>query len=316
METDQKNTDHIEAYVSYLLEVRHVSDLTAISYRHDLALFNSFLDERGIGILAVTPMDARRYGASMIRGKDYKPATVNRMLSTLRGFYRHLVKNGQCQTNPFSRIEGSPRFRRLPEVIGRQEIERLLSIPFHNFSGLRDTVMFHLFYSTGCRLSELLAVNVGDLELDDERLLVHGKGNRQRYVFLNPGTKALVIHYLDQRAVFLSEHGATTGSDSHALLLGSRGKRLSASSVHSIFEKYRRLLGLRTRFTPHMLRHSFATHLLDNDSGIRIVQELLGHASISTTQIYTHVTKERLRSVYEHSHPHGRKKKWKSEERP
>ncbi len=316
MGTDPNSTDHIEAYVSYLQEVRHVSALTVISYRHDLTLFKSFLAERGIGVLEVTPMDARRYGASMIRGKDYKPATVNRMLSTLRGFYRHLVKNGLCQTNPFGRIEGSPRFRRLPEVISRQEMERILSIPFHDFLGLRDTVMFHLFYSTGCRLSELLAVNVEDLELDDERLLVHGKGNRQRYVFLNPGTKALVIHYLEQRAVFQAGHGVTTGADSHALLLGSRGKRLSASSVHSIFEKYRRLLGLRTRFTPHMLRHSFATHLLDNDSGIRIVQELLGHASISTTQIYTHVTKERLRSVYEHSHPHGRKKKWKSEERP
>lgn len=316
MGTAQDTTDHIAAYVSYLLEVRHVSDLTAISYRHDLELFNSFLVKRGIGILEVTPMDARRYGAALIHTDGYKPATINRRLSTLRGFYRHLMKNGLCQTNPFGRIESSPRYRRLPEVISRQEIERLLSIPFHDFLGLRDSVMFHLFYSTGCRLSELLAVNIDDLELEDERLLVHGKGNRQRYVFLNPSTKSLVSYYLEQRSVFQAEQGTTGGPDSHALLLGSRGKRLSASSVHSIFEKYRRLLGLRTRFTPHMLRHSFATHMLDNDSGIRIVQELLGHASISTTQIYTHVTKERLRSVYEHSHPHGRKKKWKSEERP
>lgn len=305
-----------EHYLSYLSEVRHLSPLTVASYGHDLTGYLAFLAERQIGVLEATTMDARRYTATLMREARYGATTINRKLSTLRGLYRYLQKQGTCTTNPFGRIEGNPRHRRLPDVLGRSEVVRILSVPVQDFRDLRDSVMFHLFYATGCRLAELLAANVGDLELKDERMLVRGKGNRQRYVFLNPATVALVGHYLPQRQAYQLEAGITEGPDTHALLIGKGGKRLSASSVHSIFEKYRKLLGLGTRFTPHMLRHSFATHMLDNDSGIRIVQELLGHASISTTQIYTHVTQQRLRSVYEHSHPHGRKEPWKSEEQP
>jgi len=306
----------IDDYLAYLTEIRHLSPHTLVSYRHDLSSCARFLASRKLGIREATPLDGRRYVAFLLREKGYGNTSVNRMLSTLRGFYLHLQKNGLCETNPFGRIEGSPRYRRLPDVLEREDVERILRVPITDFASLRDSMMFHLFYSTGCRLSELLGADLADLEVSDERLLVRGKGNRQRYVFLNPSTIALLSRYLPLRQAFQAEFGVHEGNDCRALLIGNRGKRLSASSVHSIFGKYRKLLGFSTRFTPHMLRHSFATHMLDNDSGIRIVQELLGHASISTTQIYTHVTQRRLRSVYEHSHPHGRKEKWKSEEQP
>jgi site-specific recombinase XerD len=133
-------------------------------------------------------------------------------------------------------------------------------------------------------------------------------------VFLSPRTKRLLDEYLPQRDLWRVSHGTANNADLHPLMLNHQGKRLSASSVHSIFRKYQVKLGIQKQFTPHVFRHSFATHMLDNDSGIRVVQELLGHASISTTQIYSHVSNERLRSVYEKCHPHGRKKKWNSGE--
>lgn len=299
--------DTIKTYLTYLEEVRKVSPYTVVSYAHDLRLFSQFLAQRELSVAEFTPLDARRYTAYIMREKKYKPATVNRMLSTLRGLYQYAIRYEVCTTNPFLRIAGNPRYRRLPEVLSRDDILRILSFPVHDFLSLRDSMMMHLFYSTGCRLAELLAANVGDVELSDERMLVHGKGNRQRYVFINPSTKKLLEDYLVQRRQYLEDH-RDENIDLSALFIGSRGKRLSASTVHSIFTKYRIQLGLRTKFTPHMLRHSFATHMLDNDSSIRIVQELLGHASISTTQIYTHVSSARLHAVYERSHPHGRKK--------
>ena len=298
------NLVQVESYLEYIREIRRLSAFTATCYRHDLSRYLSFLERRDLDILEVTAMDARRFIADLLNNRSMKSPTVNRMLSTLRGFYRYAMKQGACSQNPFSRIEGSARYRRLPSVLSRSEVISILSSPVATFFDLRNSVMFHLFYSTGCRLSELLQANIEDLDLPQERMLVQGKGKRQRFVFINPQTRVLLLRYLDQREQFLLGNTENT----RALLIGNRGRRLSASSVHSIFEKYRLRHGLHTRFTPHVLRHSFATHMLDNESGIRIVQELLGHASISTTQIYTHVSQERLRSVYEQSHPHGRKK--------
>ena len=306
----------LEHYLAYLHEVRHLSDHTVRSYGNDLGEYLDFLGEYGVALCKASFTDARRYTGHLIRDRSYHPATVNRKLSSLRGFYRYLMVRSLCTMNPFGRIEGNTRYRRLPETLDRETIVRILSFDIHDFESLRDSMMFHLFYSTGCRLSELLDANVDDLELADERLLVRGKGKRQRYVFLNPSTVRMLERYLPQRRLMVASKGTSSDSDRRALLVGSRGKRLSVSSVHSIFGKYRKLLGIVGRFTPHMVRHSFATHMLDNDSGIRIVQELLGHASISTTQIYTHVSQQRLRRVYERSHPHGRKEAWKSEEQP
>ncbi len=297
----------VESYLLYLKEIRRLSELTVTSYRHDLKLYLDFLALRAIDIHEVTSHDARHYSARIIQEKKYSITSVNRMLSTLRGLYRFQIKQGNCTINPFARIEGNTRYRRLPQVLSRNDMVRILSIPVITFDDLRNSVMFHLFYSTGCRLSELLSADIEDLDIQQERLLVKGKGNRERYVFLNPSTIILLQRYLKQRSEFLLSLKDSEKSDSGAILIGKRGKRLSASSVHSIFGQYRLKLGLHARFTPHMIRHSFATHLLDNDSGIRIVQELLGHASISTTQIYTHISHGRLRSVYEKSHPHGRK---------
>lgn len=308
----QDNQAHIESYLAYLKEVRHLSEHTLTAYRNDLKRLNDFLTERSLSLLDTTHADARRFTGRLLQ-KKYAPATVNRTLAAIRGFYRYAYRTGLCSVNPFDRIEGTSRRRRLPEVLSRREVMEILSVPPTDFLSLRNSVMFHLFYATGCRLSELLAVDIGDVDVAEERILVLGKGSRQRFVFLNPSAKALLLRYLPLRRQWQTEHGVTEEPDSRALLIDTRGKRLSASSVHSIFDTYRIKLGLGKRFTPHVLRHSFATHMLNNGSDIRLVQELLGHASISTTQIYTHVSNERLRAVYEHSHPHGRNGRWNSE---
>ncbi len=298
-----KPYETINNYLEYLEGVRHLSGNTITAYREDLDIFTLFLKEREVAIDQVTYLDARRFAAYLLRERGFKPNTVNRKLSTLRGFYRYAVQQSVVEFNPFSRISGTPRYRRLPEVLSRQEVKQVLAHPYNDFLGLRDSLIMNLFYSTGCRRSELLNANLEDLELADERLKVVGKGDKERYVFINPATKALLSDYLPQREGWITNKGEKTG----ALLVGSRGKRLSPASLQCIFDRYRQELGLLKNFTPHTLRHSFATHMLDRDSGIRVVQELLGHASISTTQIYTHVSSARLKAVYEKTHPHGRK---------
>jgi site-specific recombinase XerD len=289
METkEQDNQREFDTYILYLQNVRSLALHTVASYRCDLEKLNLFLRSRELGVYEVTHEDARRFSGALMQ-RAYATATINRMLAAVRGFYTYAYKTGKCQLNPFSRISGTSRHRRLPSVLSKDEVHRILSQPYTDFLGLRDLMLFHLFYSTGCRLSELLTADLKDVELEQSRMLVMGKGSKERYVFLNPRTEELLKTYLPQRAGWQTCNGIKDGDDLQALLVNHSGKRLSASSVHSIFRKYQLKLGIQKQFTPHVFRHSFATHMLDNDSGIRIVQELLGHSSISTTQIYSHV---------------------------
>lgn len=302
-----ENLREIDGYLAYISNVRSLSERTVVSYRCDLAKLAAFLQERSLGVYEVTYEDARRFSGKLMQ-RAYAPASINRILAAARSFYLHAYRTGKCAFDPFSRIGGVGRRRRLPSVLSREEILSVLEQEGTGFLFIRDMMLFNLFYCTGCRLSELLSMNLGDLELQEGRILVRGKGSKERYVFLSPRAKRLLDGYLPQRELWRVSHGIAHDADSHPLMLNHKGKRLSASSVHSIFRKYQVKLGIQKQFTPHVFRHSFATHMLDNDSGIRVVQELLGHASISTTQIYSHVSNERLRSVYEKSHPHGRKK--------
>ncbi|MHC1693238.1 MAG: tyrosine-type recombinase/integrase [Sphaerochaetaceae bacterium] len=309
METKaQENRREIDDYLQYIKSVRLLSERTVTAYACDLAKLGTFLKERDMGVYEVVFEDARRFSAFLL-GHYHAPASINRTLAAVRNFYLHAFRTGHCASNPFSRINGTPRGRRLPSVLSKEEVQLVIGQPYVDFPAFRDIMMFNLFYSTGCRLSELLAIGLQDIDRPEMRILVHGKGSRERYVFLTPKTARMLDGYLPQREAWQLAHGVKNPSDRQALMLNLHGKRLSASSVHSIFRKYQLKLGIQKRFTPHVFRHSFATHMLDNDSGIRIVQELLGHASISTTQIYSHVSNERLRRVYERSHPHGRKEK-------
>jgi site-specific recombinase XerD len=301
-----ENESLVDSYLIYLEQIRSLSPLTVISYKNDLYQFLGYLKENNLDLKAIKYIEARRYIAQIINSKEFKNTSINRKISSLRQFYQFLVKQQQLSINPFERIAAAKRGRRLPHLLSLEEVERLLSIEELDFISLRDKLIFNLFYSTGCRLSELLNANIRDLELEDERMIVKGKGSVERYVFINPQTTVTLERYLREKEAYQIGLKNITNDDLEALLIGERGKRLSPSSLHSIFEKYRKKLAIGLRFTPHMLRHSFATHMLDNDASIRVVQKLLGHKSIATTQIYTHVSRQRLRQVYEKSHPHGK----------
>ena len=230
-----------------------------------------------------------------------------RILTSCHTFFTYLEKNSEMDFNPFDSISLRSGGRRLPSVLTVEEVRELLSLPRNGFIEERDHILFLFLYNTGCRISEALSVDVSDIEWGERRIKILGKGNKERYVFLSK--KALFEikeEYLPQREAYLSEKGRT---GEKALFIGERGGRLPFSTSHIIFDEYREKLGWQKDFTPHTLRHSFATHLMDKGADIRIVQEMLGHESISTTQIYTHVSRAKLKKVYMDTHPHGKGKK-------
>jgi len=303
VEIQAKNHALIDEFLSYLRNVQGYSDKTVISYAHDLKRLDDFLSKNSLYVGNMVFEDARRFAASLY-DENLSCATINRILSANRSFFHSLCENGIMDVQPFKRVKGAKKKQRIPTVLTTEEVHRILNYPISDYKSLLAVTMFNVFYSTGCRLSEVLDMQLKDMSLDDRKILVTGKGSKQRYVFLTPRTVELLKVYLVQRDEVLEKNGVI---GENILLINSKGKRLPVSTVHSIFDKYGVALGLTKKFTPHVFRHSFATHLLDNNSDIRIVQVLLGHESIGTTQIYTHVTGKKLEEVYRSKHPHGRK---------
>ena len=297
-----QNRAYIDSFLSYLKDVQGYSEKTVISYAHDLKRLDEFLVSHDLGVSEMVYEDARAFVADLY-DQNLSHASINRILSGNRMFFRSLLENSVVKVDPFKRVSGAKNTRKIPTVLAREEIEMILSCPTDDYTSLMEVTMFNLFYSTGCRLSEVMDMKIQDIDFDRRRILVTGKGNKQRFVFLTNRAKEMLGQYLPQRNEVLSRLRA---EDDGTVLINSKGKKLPLSTVHSIFDKYRLRLGLSKKFTPHVFRHSFATHLIDNDSDIRVVQVLLGHESIGTTQIYTHVTGKRLEEVYRNSHPHGR----------
>lgn len=297
-----QNRAYIDSFLSYLKDVQGYSEKTVISYAHDLKRLDEFLVSHDLGVSEMVYEDARAFVADLY-DQNLSHASINRILSGNRMFFRSLLENSVVKVDPFKRVSGAKNTRKIPTVLAREEIEMILSCPTDDYTSLMEVTMFNLFYSTGCRLSEVMDMKIQEIDFDRRRILVTGKGNKQRFVFLTNRAKEMLGQYLPQRNEVLSRLKA---EDDGTVLINSKGKKLPLSTVHSIFDKYRLRLGLSKKFTPHVFRHSFATHLIDNDSDIRVVQVLLGHESIGTTQIYTHVTGKRLEEVYRNSHPHGR----------
>jgi site-specific recombinase XerD len=304
------NETAVAEYLDYLRTVRKLSDNTVLSYGNDLKKLLDFLDAHSYSIFELPDSAARNFVKDLSeKSPALSRSSIDRTLCGVRNFYRYAFRLAYCPSNPFSGVGMGRKRIRLPQVLSKDEVRKIVELPWDDFQSLRDVTMFNLFYSTGCRLSEIIAMDETDIEWSEARILVTGKGAKDRYVFLTPQALSLLSNYVPRKRELQKRYGIDDADDVPALLVNLRGKRLSAGGVHSIFETYQIKLGMQKHFTPHVLRHSFATHLLDNDSGIRVVQELLGHSSLSTTQIYAHVSNERLRKVYLHSHPHGRKEK-------
>lgn len=297
----------VDRFLRYLKVERNCSELTIKSYREDLLILSEYLAEtlgRTPKPAEITPLDLRTY-VSALHEAGYAKTSVSRRLASLRSFFRFCQREDLCQTNPAKPLRNPRRDRKLPHFLTGAEIGKLLSAPSGQESmGMRDRAMLETLYSAGLRVSELVGINMDDLDLEDGLVRVRGKGKRERLAPLGSFAIKAIRRWSKRRVV---AKGMPKRGDS-PLFLNKFGKRISTRSVGRMLEKYLKQTGLDTRTSPHTLRHSFATHLLDSGADIRSVQELLGHKSLVTTQIYTHVSTVGLRQAYEKAHPRAKSK--------
>lgn len=309
----------IEDYLAYLSAVRGLSERTVKSYREDLGRWAAHFDAAnpGASLDAAGPRDIRAFAAGLL-SEGLAGASVNRAFAAIRGFYRHRVRYGGLVVDPSRDIDSMPNPRSLPKFLFEEEMSELLALAKgEDFRAIRDRALLEFLYSTGCRVAEVADLDPTRLNLAAGSAKVRGKGAKERIVFIAPPARRALADYLPMRAALLSTMtaGARTGEGtrrrdpSKFVFLASKGNALTRRGIEWIVEGYAERLaakrGLRKRISPHAFRHSFATHLVGRGADIRAVQELLGHASISTTQVYTHVDMERLKRVYDLAHPHG-----------
>ncbi len=284
----------LEAYSRYLTAERNLSPYTLRNYRSDLQDFARYLEaEEGADLLAVDRQMLRRYLARL-REAGVAAASIGRKVSTVRSFYRYLVREGHLPADPLAAVRGPKREFRLPTVLTKEHLTALIEAADADTpQGLRDRAILELTYAAGVRLSEAVGMDVASVDLGERTARVWGKGRKERVVLMGEPAAEALRRYLTQARPKLARGGET------ALFVNRDGGRLSGRSVQLIVRRHALRAGLDQRVFPHLLRHSFATHMLDGGAELRVVQELLGHASANTTQIYTHVTEERQRHVYD-----------------
>jgi integrase/recombinase XerC len=283
-------------YLAMLAAERNRSAYTLRNYATDLRAYFAFLEDNGrIDLASVDRHVVRSYLASLMDTK-VAPGSIARKLSTLRSFYRYLVQTGRAEANPCEGMRGPKRERRLPSFLTEEEVSALVMSPDDGKSqGLRNRALLELMYAAGVRVGEVFSLNVADLELspDGGLLRVRGKGNKQRVVLVGKPAARALKRYLRQARPHLAK------GPQEALFINRDGERLSMRAVQTIVRKAALASGLDKRAHPHLLRHTFATHMLDGGADLRVVQELMGHANANTTQIYLHVTEARQRQVYD-----------------
>ena len=290
-------------YLQSCRNIRTLSERTLQAYARDIQSWFQFLEQENIEADRAD-RDAARLYISSLSMRQLSPSTINRTLSSLKGFYGHLEKKQLSDGNPFSGVRSQKKSNNLPVYLTNREIETLLDAARgSSFEALRDTVLFELLYSTGCRVSELCRLNVDAVKKD--RILIRGKGGRQRYIFIGRSARESLEAYLPARMKKMTEKKTPV---KQALILDQRMDRLTTRGVYYIIQKYLRKTGLNRKVGAHAFRHAFATEMLNEGADIRVVQEMLGHASLSTTQVYTHTGIERIRRVYRQAHPHGRER--------
>ncbi len=293
--------EHINSFIEYLRIERNYSKNTIESYLIDISDFKDFLIEANGELPILDDIDyltIRSYLAKL-QGRQLARSTILRKLSSLRSFLKYLYRRGYVKIDPTSNLSSPKLQRKLPDFLELFEVELLLSAPDTNTNiGLRDLAIMELLYSTGMRIGELLALDLNDLDITNAIVKVRGKGRKERIIPVGKTAIDAIKRYLEVRQELASD------KHSPALFLSERGNRLPGSaSVRRRIEKYAKTAGIKKKITPHTLRHTFATHMLNAGADLRSVQEMLGHVNLSTTQIYTHLTAERLKKVYEKAHP-------------
>ncbi len=332
--TMEEGSATVEQFLHYLKFEKRFSEHTAKCYGADLAQFAAFLQNGTNGspsegapqgqpayageggaatavatqteqevdqrLLAVD-VDAARAYLAHLNEKGYSKATIARKLATLRSFYKFLVKTNRCSSNPMTAIRTPKQDKKLPRFLEYEEVKRLLETPpTDSWLGSRDRAILETLYSTGIRVSELVALNMDDIDFLSEVIHVRGKGKKERVAPISSSALQAIQHYMEYRNKRAQNN---SHFDARVLFVNKHGQRLSTRSVRRKMDKYLKMAGLDPAISPHTLRHSFATHMLNNGADLRSVQELLGHQSLSTTQVYTHLTTRKLKEVYEDAHP-------------
>ena len=294
--------DAIESFIITLDKERNFSLHTIKAYKNDLNRFNSFLNQ-GTSIIILKKInrnDIRKF-LSDEYDNNFTSKTVARRLATIKSFFKNLVKTELIEENIAIHINSPKVAKKLPSFINKSLIDVLMNSPsLDTLIGVRDRSVLELFYSTGMRLSELVNINIGDFHLNKKLLRVIGKGKKERMIPYGRAAESAIEHYLKMRNISFNPVFAKT-----PLFVNSKEKRISTRTIQRRMNNYIKLVADGKRVGPHLLRHTFATHLLDNGADITAVKDLLGHSSLSSTQIYTHVSIEKLKKDYTQAHPHG-----------
>jgi len=296
----------VDEFIDHLRSLKVSSPHTIRCYASDIVSFASFLEGQfsSIGHFSWSDVDVThvRQFVMELSMQGYSKRSIARKISSLRSFFKYLVNKRLIKFNPAIFIRAPKIPMRLPKTLTVSEVEKLLETPDVNTpEGLRDKAILEVLYATGMRVGELVRLNCSDVNLSTGEVIVTGKGGKQRIVLLGEAAIQALNEYISKaRETFLS------GKTTDALFLGRHGSRLTERQVHRLVVKYSLMAGLKVHVTPHVLRHSFATHMLEGGADIRIVQELLGHASLSTTQIYTRTSRAHLKRIYDLAHPRAK----------
>ncbi|MGQ9810082.1 MAG: tyrosine recombinase XerC [bacterium] len=294
----------IKRFILHLRLERNFSENTVTAYERDLNQFRDFLAaELGLHKVKTSQITrlATRHFLAHLHSIGAKPATMRRKLAAIKSYLRYLCMREKMKINPAVGIRVARREKRLPSFLTESDMSRLMEISKGNgFLGTRDQAMLEMFYSTGIRLTELHGLSVADIDLFGETVKVRGKGRRERILPLGKLASRALGSYLKQRAEFLSRLGR---HEEPAVFINKFGRRLSRRGIQRVIRIWLARAGASGKLSPHVIRHTFATHMLERGADLRAVQELLGHASLTSTQIYTHVTTERLKQVYNQAHP-------------
>jgi len=322
----------IQEFLNYLRYEKRFSEHTAKCYGADLTQFGEFItgtarpdtqadeptsmahqqgstatalaietDIKIDQLLLSAETEIVRTYLAFLNEKQYSKATIARKLATLRSFYKFLVKRNQLSSNPVTGIRTPKQDKKLPHFLEYEQVKKLLETPpMDNWLGARDRAILETLYSTGMRVSELVGLNMEDIDFLGEIVHIRGKGKKERIAPISSSALQVIQHYIEFRN---KRAQSNSNFDSKVLFVNKHGRRLSTRSVRRKMDKYLKMAGLDPSISPHTLRHSFATHMLNNGADLRSVQELLGHQSLSTTQIYTHLTTKKLKEVYDNTHP-------------
>lgn len=289
------NNKQIEEFLNYLSFEKKYSENTVESYKRDLNDFDNYFKKE---IKKINHEDIKKYIQNL--GKNLEAKTISRHISSLKSFYKYLKLTNQIKTSPLANINNPKTQRKLPNILTEDEVNDLLDINLKTDFDFRNKAMLELMYSSGLRVSELINLKVNDIDIQNEVVRIFGKGSKERIIPLDEYATEALNNYINDHRFNLFKHG-----ENNYLFLNNHGNQMTRQGFFKILKKIALEKNIKKDFSPHTLRHSFATHLLKHGADLRSIQELLGHSDISSTQIYTHISNEKLHENYKNFHPHG-----------